>query len=244
MLAWLKGRARFLLNVILLVGGVGLLVTTVRATYAATALSLLLVAMISRSYTLILKVALVGMIAGIVLQTSAQVRLGERIASSLDPQDTSRQAREEETQQKSLPFVLQHPFGGGTGIMSAGASAAVWGDETVFLALPYGIVHNNFMLVAMEIGWLGLAAWVWLVLTIILTAFQIFKTARDGLVRHLALGVFGVAVYYLAMHPFQRMLNAAQQPVMFWTLVGLLPVLPLLDSSTPESDDADAATTK
>lgn len=230
MLPVFRLRTRLLLNGIVFLAGIGLLVTTVRATIAATFVSLLTLAFLSRRYGVMWKILAVAAVAGVVLQSAAKQELGERMLSSLDPEDTSRQVREQETRERSLPYVLEHPFGGGTGVMTAGASAAAWAaNSDVPLALRYGIVHNNFMLVAMEIGWLGLLAWIWLVVTLIVTAFTIYTRARDDLVRHVALGLFGIALYYLLMHPFQRTLTYQQQPVMFWTLMGLLTVLPRLE---------------
>lgn len=76
-----------------------------------------------------------------------------------------------------LALVLRLPFGGGVG--SAG-SASLIGDNPL-------IIENQYLLIAHEVGWLGLALYVWLFVEVMRRLWDRRKSA-------LALGVFGSGV--------------------------------------------------
>lgn len=223
-----RGIARVALWICVGVAGAGLLVTTVRAMWLATMIATLAMGFVSRRFTQVVVLGLLLVITGGIVQTTSKVNVSDRLASTLDPKDESRMARTEETHSIMLPWVMSHPMGAGTGVMTARGSGKIWAGDFESL-LGGGMIHNTFLQVAIEIGWLGAFIYLMALLSAITAALRAYRNAQDSFLRSLALGLFGTSVAFLVMQFFSNMINVALLSFQIWVLYGLILVVPLLD---------------
>lgn len=232
---------RWLLYGAVMVALGGLLVAGARAQLAGLLLALGVLGVLDGRIRQVAGLLFVGFVVAGVLQSATRVNISKRAESAFNSQDVSRQAREDETTGLMIPFVLTHPLGAGTGSMSASYSqgGAITGGSS---AVQGGMIHNNFLYVAIEIGWIGLLAWIWMLLVAIQSSYRSFRQARDPFVRALALGLCCVMLDYSFMHFFAPMLTAALIGFMIWMFLGLIAALPALEAEArAETESAQAA---
>lgn len=229
----LKLWMRLALDASVIVGVAGLIATTARGSWAMLIVTVVIMSMVSRRIGFA-RILIVALVAGGLLQSTLSLKVADRASSAFESNDVSAEAREAEFSTVTLPFVLAHPFGAGTGSMSAKGSAKVWGGGAVDLILQKGFIHNGFLLVAIEAGWLGLAFYLWMLGAAIVSAFKVFRTARDPLIREVALACMGIVVFYTGFHLGAAMLTTALISFDIWIILGLIVLLPSLDQPTPE----------
>lgn len=225
---------RIALDAIVVLGTAGLLATAARASWGVLIGTVIVMSIASRRIGFA-RLLIVALIAGGVLQSTLALKVTERASSAFEGNDVSAEERETEFSTVTLPFVLSHPFGAGTGSMSAKGSAKVWGGGGgVDLILQKGFIHNGFLLVAIEVGWLGLAFYLWMLGAAVSSAYKVFKTARDPLIRDSALACGGIVVFYALLHFAAPMLTTALISFDIWIILGLIVILPKLDQPPHE----------
>jgi len=224
-----RGWLRFLMVISLLLGGIGLILTDGRAQFLAVVVAFMAMGFLSGRLGTYIKMLFTAFFLAAVLQAVFPLQIAERAVSAFSAEDVSREDREAEAKEIALPYVLAHPFGAGTGALSSGSSAKVWAKSKVDTVFASGYVHNNFLLVAIETGWLGLAAWLWFLTAVLLSARKTFLEAKDPFLKELALGLFGVMVAYAVLNMFAPVLTVGLISFQVWVLLGLIPVIPALD---------------
>lgn len=218
-----------------MIGMVGLVATGARAAWGLIFVTVLSMIGLSRRFSL-LRLFVVAVIAGGILQSTKSIQVADRAASAFAENDVSKEARDAEFSTVTLPFVIEHPLGAGTGSMSAVGSAKVWGGgQSVDLILQRGFIHNGFLLVAIETGWLGLAAFVWLLVASGLTAWKIFRTTDDPLIRDSALVCTGIVIFFTSMSFFAPMTTMPLISLIIWVILGLIIALLQLDHQAIEA---------
>ena len=228
---------RLLVDAAVVIGVAGLVVTTGRASWGILLATTVVLSIVSRRAATV-RVLIVAIIVAGVLQSTMSLKVADRAASAFESNDVSAEARETEFSTVTLPFVLAHPFGAGTGSMSAKGSAQVWaGGSDVDLVLQNGIIHNGFLLVAIEAGWIGLLAFVWMLLAAIITAWQAYQRSSDPLVKDLALSCLGIVIFFTAMNFAALMLTTALISFDIWIFLGLIALLPRLDAESANSTE-------
>lgn len=225
-----RGWLRFLTVVAMLLGGIGFILTDGRAQFLAVVVAFMAMGFLSGRLGSYVKMLFAAIFLAAILQSIYPMQIAERAVSAFSAEDVSREDREAETKEVALPYVLTHPFGAGTGALSSGSSSKVWAKSKVDTLLASGYVHNNFLFVAIETGWLGLAVWLWFLTAVILSARKAFLVARDPFLRELALGLFGVMVAYAVLNMFAPVLIVGLISFQFWVLLGLIPVIQTLGS--------------
>lgn len=233
-----RGWMRFLVVVSLLLGGIGFLLTDGRAQFLAVIVAFMAMGVLGGRLGTYIKMLFAAFILAGILQAVFPLKIAERAVSAFSAEDVSREDREAETKEVALPYVLTHPFGAGTGALSSGSSSKVWAKSKVDTLLASGYVHNNFLFVAIETGWLGLAVWLWFLTAVIMSARKAFLEAKDPFLREVALGLFGVMVAYTVLNMFAPVLIVGLISFQFWVLLGLIPVIQTLDS--PKEPGLDA----
>jgi hypothetical protein len=234
-----RGWRRWAMMASLTIGTAGLLTAGARATTGSVILGMMAVGVLGGHVVRTLKLVAVGVVAAVALQSVIPVNISERATSAFDTQDVSRKAREEETAAVTVPYVLTHPFGSGTGTMSAlYSSGGVWNTGSLDFALQGGTIHNTFLMIAIEVGWLGAILWAVFLYGCGTEAYRWFRGTRDPFVSALALGLLGVVIQYSFLHFFAPMLSAALISYAIWPVLGLIAALPALDS---EGGTAQAA---
>jgi|GEM_PF-3968512 len=223
---WLKAP----LLIALLLGGVGIMLTNGRAQWFGMLVAFAVMGLSSGRLMTYAKMLVVVLIVSGIVQTVLPIKLAERAVSAFSGEDVSRNAREAETWTVTIPFVLTHPFGAGTGSLTSAYSSKVWTKSSLDTVLRNGVIHNNILLVAIETGWLGAVAWIWFLIAAILSTWNAYRDTMDPFLRDIALGLFGVMVSYGVLNFFAPMTVAMLISFGFWVLVGLIPVIPELDS--------------
>jgi O-antigen ligase len=225
---------RLLVDGAVMLGMAGLVATTARSSWGILIAVAFLMAVLARKAGFA-RILIVALIAGAVVQSSLSLKVADRAESTFQENDTSAEAREVEFSTVSLPFVLTHPFGAGTGSMSARGSAQVWSGGATVDLLMHGIIHNGFLLVAIETGWLGLVAYIWLLAAATWSAWKAYLDSQDPLLRDLALASFGTLVFFTGMNFAAAMMTTANVNFDFWIIVGLVMLLPTLDKRAAEA---------
>ena len=153
-----------------------------------------------------------------------------RITDTFQPQDTS-WGRVDELLNTTLPFIASHPFGSGTGSMSA-SNSAIWidsSDPTQF-ALQGGLLHSGYGLVGVETGAIGLVVFCCLLCSHIAVGIRIYHTLDDKLLKSLSLGIVAEVIAFAVFN------NSAPGYIMsiynfyFWLFAGLLIALPRIEA--------------
>lgn len=239
----LRGWPKWLMIVALMLGGIGIMLTNGRAQWFGLLVAFLAMGFVSGRLTTYLKMMFVALIISGIAQALLPIKIAERAVSAFDEQDTSRNAREAETWRVTIPFVLTHPFGAGTGSLTSAYSSKVWTKSSLDSVTRNGVIHNNVLLVAIETGWLGAAAWVWFLIAAILSTRRLFYETVDPFLKDVSLGLFGIMLSYAVLNFFAPMTVAILISFGFWVLVGLIPVIPVLDRQHQENTVASLPAT-
>lgn len=228
---------KWLVYAIVLVCLASLVASGARAQVGGVILILATMGYLSGRLTSVMKIIALGVVAAVIVQTTMSVKVSDRAESAFNDQDVSRQAREDETADLMIPFVLTHPFGAGTGSMTASKSGAVWASH-INSALQGGMIHNNFLYVAIEIGWIGMLAWAWMLVVAVKSIYETFREASDPFIRCASLGVLGMILQYSFLHFFAGVLTSQLISYAIWPVFGLVVVLSRLNADTarPEAE--------
>lgn len=231
-LGHVRGWLKPLMIIALLLGSTGIMLTNGRAQWFGIVVALAVMGFASGRLLTYTKMLFVVLVISGVVQMVLPIKLAERAVSAFSEEDVSRNAREAETWSVTIPYVLTHPFGAGTGSLTSAYSAKVWTKSSLDTVIRNGTIHNNILLVAIETGWLGAIAWIWFLIAVILGAQKVHSETKDPFLKDVGLGLFGVMVSYAILNFFAPMTVASLISFGFWVLVGLLPVLPALDQLT------------
>jgi hypothetical protein len=235
-----SGWRKALIYVAVIPGVLGLLAAGSRAHWVAKGFALIVISVMGRRYGNVILLLAVALAGGLFVQHTANVDVSDRALSTLDSQDVSAQRRENETSEHTIPFVLKHPVGVGTGSMTAVGAAKVWSSSDVKLAMANGIIHNGFLLVGIEIGWLGMFAWAWMLAEGLRASYLNARDSRDPYIRNLGLGLFGMMIWFTLMHFATPMMTAPLLSVVIWLPIGLIGLLPFLDEEASAEAEIDA----
>lgn len=241
-LAHVRGWLKPLMIIALLLGSTGIMLTNGRAQWLGILVALAVMGYSSGRLLTYAKMLFVVLIISGVVQMVLPIKIAERAVSSLSDEDQSRNARTAETWDVTLPFVLTHPLGAGTGSITSAHSAKVWTKSSLDLAISGGMIHNNFLLVAIETGWLGAMAWIWFLLSCIVSSYKTFLVTKSVFLKDVALSLFGVTVWYTVLNFFAPMSVSQLISFHFWILVGLIPLIPSLDKII-DSDEISSIST-
>lgn len=238
LIPFFQGWRRWLMYAIVLVCLASLVAAGSRAQTAGVLLAIATIGFLARKPAQVVKLLALAVVAAVLVQTTMTVSVSDRAQSAFNDQDVSRQAREDEAEDLMIPFILTHPFGAGTGSMTASKSGTVWATN-INSALQGGMIHNNFLYVAIETGWTGMVAWAWMLYVALRSAYDSFRNARDPAIRYLSLGVLAILMQYTFMHFFAGVLTSQLISYYIWFIFGLVVVLPRFDH-----DPADVADTQ
>jgi O-antigen ligase len=122
-----------------------------------------------------------------------------RIKSTFTAGDISYNIRKEQTTFVGLKNMVKHPFGvgletlGGRFDLKTGAAAGFYipgTDKRLVGWLP----DNQYISIALQLGWVGLAAYIWILLTALMTAWKEMKNPKDDMASILNVTSFCVLV--------------------------------------------------
>lgn len=151
--------------------------------------------LLSRNWKLCLGAVLVGTLCLGALSAGGQAHLLDRVMTAAKPgEDASFQVRMGYINDY-LPRIVERPFG--SGLWTAGASGlAVTGGEPIpgtTIGVP---TDNNYFKYGLEMGWIGLVLFIWLILASAVSAARTYAKLERAFPKALALGLFGVFVCY------------------------------------------------
>ncbi len=98
--------------------------------------------------------------------------------------------------------------------------------------------HNDYLLVFLEYGALGLAAFLAMFLSLIVSAFRTWRLSRNHMLEPVALSFLAVTLAYPAMHLSDNLLGRTQNQLYFWTLAGLTAAIGHLTARAKQSPSA------
>lgn len=122
-----------------------------------------------------------------------------RIKSTFTASDTSYNIRREQTTLVGLKNMVRHPFGvgletlGGRFDLKTGAAVGLYipgTDKRLVGWLP----DNQYVSIALQLGWAGLAAYIWILLTSLRTAWKEMGNSKDNMAAILNATAFCVLI--------------------------------------------------
>ena len=215
-----RGPAQLVLMVATLPMLYGMAVSYSRGPVVALAAGAAMMIVASRNWRLGAAIALVGLVGLSLLVASGSSRLVDRLASAGDANDASFQVRTGYIMQYA-PEIARRPFGYGINT-SGGGGLRVTGGENVRKSVVGVPTDNYYFKVALEMGWVGLALWLWLNGVLLWHAYRVYRRTRDPELQAIALGLLSV-LFALIVGAFSNDI-LAQKPIseFFWIAVGLV----------------------
>ncbi|MGE5359762.1 MAG: O-antigen ligase family protein, partial [Bacteroidales bacterium] len=179
------------------------------------------------------KVSMRSLAAAVVLLTAALV-----LVAWLMPRDTT---------YRGLPVTVQWRIGQWAGAIRAFESNPVFGigvgqfwnlsprffDPELRRVFPHENAHNNFLQILAELGFLGLVAFLWLLVAIGRRAIAALGTQVQPFVAPTAAGVLAFLLTCLVSHP----LLVVPVSHAFWLVLGVLAALSLPGADAATGDD-------
>lgn len=148
----------------------------------------------------------------------------ERISSVFDFQFASNQARLLRWGQALLMFLENPIIGKGYGAFAIlyEADASLVGGYTSQFQLG---AHSEYLQVLAELGVVGFAVWMWLVIAFFRYGFRALKEIEDGFYRSLTIGLLSAELSLLVHFIVNNLLNGDAIAIPFWLIYGLLPTV-------------------
>lgn len=148
----------------------------------------------------------------------------ERISSVFNFQFASNQVRLLRWGQALLMFLESPIIGKGYGAFAIlyEADASLLGEYTSQFQLG---AHCEYLQVLAELGIVGFAAWMWLIIAFFRYGFRALKSIEDGFYRSLIIGLLSAELSLLVHFVVNNLLNGDAVAVPFWLIYGLLPTV-------------------
>lgn len=167
-----------------------------RGPIVALAAGLGFMLLISRNWKLSIGVALVMALGMGGLSAMGQHSLMERVMTAAKPSEDASFNVRMGYLNDYWPRILERPFG--SGLWTAGASGlGLTGGRTLpgtTIGLP---TDNNYFKYALEMGWVGLGLFLWLLLSALAHGVRSYLRLTDPFLKALSLGLLGVLSGYL-----------------------------------------------
>jgi hypothetical protein len=198
----------------------GCVVSYSRGPIVALAFGAMVMVVVSRNWKLAVGMAATGFLGLVMLTSSGSTMLVDRLSTATNPtEDASYNVRVGYIT-TYLPEIAKRPFG--YGINSSGQSGL---KASGGARVRHGVVgvptDNYYFKVALEMGWVGLALFLWLNVAAILNAWRVYHRTQDPYYKALALGVVAV-LSAIFVGAFSNDINS-QKPIseFFWIMLGL-----------------------
>jgi O-antigen ligase len=117
----------------------------------------------------------------------------------------------------------------GVGLGSGSYSRVTVGGQGVFFLGA----HSEYLTRLVELGFPGLILFIFLLFSIFMEMIYRFKNSQDSFYQGLIKGIFGVLMAYSAIGIADIPLSHGASSILFWFLVGILPVIPQIESKPP-----------
>jgi cell division protein FtsW (lipid II flippase) len=175
---------------------------------------------VSRNWKLAIGMVATGFLGLVLLTASGSTMLVDRLSTATNPtEDASYNVRVGYIT-TYIPEIAKRPFG--YGINSSGQSGLkASGGSRVRNGVVGVPTDNYYFKVALEMGWVGLALFLWLNIAAIVSAWRVYNRTTDPYYKALALGVVSV-LSAIAVGAFSNDINS-QKPIseFFWIMLGL-----------------------
>ena len=148
----------------------------------------------------------------------------ERISSAFSLQFASNQARLLRWGQAFLMFSENPIIGKGYGAfgMLYEEDVALVGEYTAQFQLG---AHSEYLQVLAELGIVGFACWIWLIIAFFRYGFGALKDIKDDFYRSLIIGFLTAQLSLLVHFVVNNLLNGDAIAIPFWLMYGLLPAV-------------------
>ncbi len=171
-----------------------------------------------RSPRLAVATVALALVGGTVMSSMGDDRLVARVLTATRPMDDASFQVRQGYVAEFLPRIAERPFG--TGLYTAGASGlTVTGGryiEGTTVGLP---TDNQYFKYALELGWVGLGLFGWLLMTTGAMIYRTYRDLKDPALKAWALGLLGVFAMYMAGSLSNDIL--VQKPLSEWVWLAI-----------------------
>ena len=215
-------------TILLFTFGIGLLVCFSRGVWLSLIIAIGFLLMQIKTGEQHKKVLFVGAVSALLLLIvsfpGASNLLQERVSSVFNFQFASNQARLLRWGQALVMFLESPIIGKGYGAFAIlyEADTSLIGEYTAQFQLG---AHSEYLQVLAELGIVGFAAWMWLVIAFFRYGFRALREIKDGFYRALVLGLLSAELSLLVHFVVNNLLNGDAIAIPFWMIYGLLPTV-------------------
>ncbi len=170
----------------------------------------------------------------------------ERAAMTFGEEDSSFQFRTWFLFNVGIPDMIQHPLGAGLGTTRGFNYGVVSGLSQVtgltgeFQRLEGG-TENGYLHIGIQMGFPGLALFVWIFVQFFATGFAIFRKLSDPFLKAIALAALAVNMEVTAGNMIGVAFDAFPLDLYYWCLAGLLVSLPEVEARSKEVEEMERA---
>lgn len=167
-----------------------------RGPIVALAAGLAFMLILSRNWKLSVGVGLVMAMGMGGLSAMGQHSLMDRVITAAKPSEDASFNVRMGYLNDYWPRIVERPFG--SGLWTAGASGLGLTGGRALAGTTIGLpTDNNYFKFALEMGWVGLALFLWLLLTALVSLIRTYSRLADPFLKALSLGLGGVLAGYL-----------------------------------------------
>ena len=219
---------RVLWTILLIVFGIGLLVCFSRGVWLSLIVAVGFLLMQIKTGEQHRRVLFVGAVCALLLLIvsfpGASNLVQERISSVFDFQFASNQSRLLRWGQALLMFLESPIIGKGYGAFAIlyEEDASLVGEYTSQFQLG---AHSEYLQVLAELGIVGFAVWMWLIIAFFWYGFRALKEIQDGFYRSIIIGLLSAELSLLVHFVVNNLLNGDAIAIPFWMIYGLLPAV-------------------
>jgi len=141
----------------------------------------------------------------------------ERLRSTFNPEEDPSFNVRAQKHEKIQPYILSHPIGGGLG------SVGVWGQRFApHSPLSKFNPDSGFVRVAVELGWIGLLLYLFLMFTVLRVGIQIYYRSNNALIKTYLAGLLTVLYSLIVANYPQQAITMFPTMVIFYIIIAII----------------------
>lgn len=220
---FLKSKTKYLYIILALTGFAAMVFSGTRTAYIVIPLTIAALVVLERSAKLYGLSAVLGVIFLVVILMPTNNYHIQRIQSVFKTEEDASYQVREQNRKAIMPFIYSHPLGGGLG------STGVWGMRfSPHTMLAQFAPDAGYMRVAVELGWIGLILYAFLLVKMFLLSLFSYMKLKDPDLRILGLALLSALSSLFLIEYAQDINGKLPMNILLWILFAVMIKLPEL----------------
>lgn len=227
--AFLKSKTKYLYIILALIGFAAMVFSGTRTAYIVIPLTIAALIVLERSAKLYGLSAILGVIFLLVILMPTNNYHIQRIQSVFKTEEDASYQVREQNRKAIMPFIYSHPLGGGLG------STGVWGMRfSPHTMLAQFAPDAGYMRVAVELGWIGLILYAFLLVKMFLLSLFSYMKLKDPDLRIFGLALLSALSSLFLIEYAQDINGKLPMNILLWILFAVMIKLPELQKEVPD----------